>query len=161
MQAEADRKELDYLERVGAVVSVDSVREHEFAIFRKLRDNLIDHADNARLSKVLVTLKCDGGLPEPLDALELQGIPEAPLRAFLASVEVRAPRVPVLGNADASPYPSEPDAIRDRLARQRGEIGVGVEAVVHGVDVDVVDVAQEPAAGSLRESAQELRFRDR
>jgi DNA polymerase-1 len=49
----------------------------------KLRDNLIDHADNARLSKVLVTLKCDGGLPEPLDALELQGIPEAPLRAFL------------------------------------------------------------------------------
>ncbi|KQM86190.1 DNA polymerase I [Sphingomonas sp. Leaf23] len=49
----------------------------------KLRDNLIEHADNARLSKVLVTLKCDGALPEPLDALELQGIPEAPLRAFL------------------------------------------------------------------------------
>ncbi len=49
----------------------------------KLRDNLIEHADAARLSKVLVTLKCDGGLPEPLDALELQGIPEAPLRAFL------------------------------------------------------------------------------
>ncbi|KQN91764.1 DNA polymerase I [Sphingomonas sp. Leaf67] len=49
----------------------------------KLRDNLIDHADNARLSKVLVTLKCDGGLPEPLDALAMQGIPDAPLRAFL------------------------------------------------------------------------------
>ena len=49
----------------------------------KLRDNLIEHADAARLSKILVTLKCDGGLPEPLDALELQGIPEAPLRAFL------------------------------------------------------------------------------
>ena len=49
----------------------------------KLRDNLIEQAEAARLSKVLVTLKCDGGLPEPLDALELQGIPDAPLRAFL------------------------------------------------------------------------------
>lgn len=49
----------------------------------KLRDNLIEHADNARLSKVLVTLKCDAPLPQPLDELALQGIPDAPLRAFL------------------------------------------------------------------------------
>ena len=49
----------------------------------KLRDNLIEQADNARLSKVLVTLKCDVPLPEPLDELELKGIPDAPLRAFL------------------------------------------------------------------------------
>ncbi|MBN8808794.1 MAG: DNA polymerase I [Sphingomonas sp.] len=49
----------------------------------KLRDNLIDQADNARLSKVLVTLKCDANLPEPLEDLGLQGIPDAPLRAFL------------------------------------------------------------------------------
>jgi len=49
----------------------------------KLRDNLIEQADNARLSKVLVTLKCDAPLPHPLDELELQGLPEPPLRAFL------------------------------------------------------------------------------
>ncbi len=49
----------------------------------KLRDNLIEQADNARLSKVLVTLKCDVDLPEPLDDLALKGIPDAPLRAFL------------------------------------------------------------------------------
>ena len=49
----------------------------------KLRDNLIEQADNARLSKVLVTLKCDDVLPQPLDELVLQGIPDAPLRAFL------------------------------------------------------------------------------
>ena len=49
----------------------------------KLRDNLIEQADNARLSKVLVTLKCDVDLPEPLGDLELKGIPDAPLRAFL------------------------------------------------------------------------------
>jgi len=49
----------------------------------KLRDNLIEQAEMARLSRVLVTLKCDAGLPDPLDSLELQGIPDAPLRAFL------------------------------------------------------------------------------
>ena len=49
----------------------------------KLRDNLIEHAEMARLSRVLVDLKCDVALPEPLDDLVLQGIPDAPLRAFL------------------------------------------------------------------------------
>ena len=49
----------------------------------KLRDNLIDHAEMARLSRVLVTLKDDAPLAEPLDALALKGIPDAPLRAFL------------------------------------------------------------------------------
>ena len=49
----------------------------------KLRDNLIEHADNARLSRELVRLVCDRPLPEPLDDLLLKGIPDAPLRAFL------------------------------------------------------------------------------
>jgi DNA polymerase-1 len=49
----------------------------------KLRDNLIEHAEMARLSRKLVTLACDVPLPDPLDELELQGIPDAPLRAFL------------------------------------------------------------------------------
>jgi DNA polymerase-1 len=49
----------------------------------KLRDNLIEHADNARLSRVLVTLKDDAPLKDALEDLALQGIPEAPLRAFL------------------------------------------------------------------------------
>ena len=49
----------------------------------KLRDNLIEHAEMARLSRVLVTLKDDAALPEPLEDLELKGIPEDPLRAFL------------------------------------------------------------------------------
>ncbi|MEI9852977.1 MAG: DNA polymerase I [Sphingomonas sp.] len=49
----------------------------------KLRDNLIEHADMARLSRRLVELACDVPLPDPLDELELKGIPEAPLRAFL------------------------------------------------------------------------------
>src|SRR3546814_20296205 len=50
----------------------------------KLRENLIAHADNARLSRALVRLVCDSPLPEPLADLKLKGIPPAPLKAFPA-----------------------------------------------------------------------------
>jgi len=50
----------------------------------KLKQSLIDHADNARLSRELVRLVCDANLPEPLDDLTLKGIPPEPLREFLA-----------------------------------------------------------------------------
>ncbi|MEO7634168.1 MAG: DNA polymerase I [Sphingomicrobium sp.] len=49
----------------------------------KLKQNLIEHADNARLSRELVRLVCDAKLPEPLEALELKNIPVEPLQAFL------------------------------------------------------------------------------
>jgi DNA polymerase-1 len=49
----------------------------------KLRDNLIEHAESARMSRKLVELACDVPLEHPLEELELQGIPDAPLRAFL------------------------------------------------------------------------------
>src|SRR5687768_1465287 len=50
----------------------------------KLKQNLIEHAGNARLSRELVRLVCDAPLPEPLEALALTGIPPEPLREFLA-----------------------------------------------------------------------------
>ena len=49
----------------------------------KLKQSLIDHAHNARLSRELVRLVCDARLPEPLDGLSLKGIPPDPLREFL------------------------------------------------------------------------------
>jgi DNA polymerase-1 len=49
----------------------------------KMRDNLIEHADKARLSRKLVELICDSPLPEPLEGLAMKGIPEEPLREFL------------------------------------------------------------------------------
>ncbi|MDZ3832731.1 MAG: DNA polymerase I [Sphingopyxis sp.] len=49
----------------------------------KLRDNLIEHADMARLSRILVDLKRDCPLPDALDDLKLGAIPPAPLKAFL------------------------------------------------------------------------------
>ncbi|MBQ0770965.1 MAG: DNA polymerase I, partial [Sphingomonadales bacterium] len=50
----------------------------------KMRDNLIEFAEQARLSRVLVTLREDCPLPDTLESFLIQDIPDAPLRAFLA-----------------------------------------------------------------------------
>ena len=70
----------------------------------KLRQSLIDHADNARLSRELVRLVCDSPLPEPIDALALKGVPPEPLRAFLADQGFRTLLMKVGGQeAEAAP----------------------------------------------------------
>src|SRR3954452_17787822 len=56
----------------------------------KLKQNLVEFAEDARLSRELVRLVCDSPLPEPLDALELKGIPMEPLQEFLADQGVKA-----------------------------------------------------------------------
>ncbi|MCI4591499.1 DNA polymerase I [Sphingobium sp. BYY-5] len=50
----------------------------------KMQENLIAHADMARLSRRLVALHDAMDLPEPLDDLTLKGIPKEPLQAFLS-----------------------------------------------------------------------------
>ena len=63
---------------------VENVLAHVDEITKpKLRQNLIEHAENARLSRELVRLICDAPLPEPLEDLAMKGIPEEPLREFL------------------------------------------------------------------------------
>ncbi len=49
----------------------------------KLRENLIEHRAMAELSRILVDLKRDCPLPDPLDALKLGAIPPGPLKLFL------------------------------------------------------------------------------
>ncbi|MEJ7934490.1 DNA polymerase I [Sphingobium sp. AN558] len=49
----------------------------------KMADNLIEHADMARLSRRLVALHDAMDLPEPLEELTLKGIPKEPLQQFL------------------------------------------------------------------------------
>jgi len=64
--------------------TVENVLAHVDEITKpKLKQNLIEHADAARMSRELVRLICDAPLPEPLESLEMKGIPEEPLRDFL------------------------------------------------------------------------------
>lgn len=50
----------------------------------KMKENLIEFAEQARLSRVLVTLKEDCPLPDTLGSFKIQDIPEDPLREFLS-----------------------------------------------------------------------------
>ncbi len=91
----------------------------------KLRDNLTEHADMARLSRVLVELKRDCPLPDALDDLKLGAIPPEPLKIFLdehgfrslsAKLDLGAtpggpptfPRADATPSASASNAPSTP-----------------------------------------------------
>jgi DNA polymerase-1 len=121
----------------------------------KLRDNLIEHADNARLSRVLVTLKDDAPLADPLESLELQGIPEAPLRAFLEHHGFKSLLAKLSAVADApveapkSGVPQEEDppcnhdgyetvideaALDDWIAKARYQGWIAIDTETTGVD---------------------------
>jgi DNA polymerase I len=64
--------------------SLEAVLANAETIARpKLKQSLIDHAEAARLSRRLVELVCDAPLPQPLEELQLTGIPPEPLKAFL------------------------------------------------------------------------------
>ncbi len=54
---------------------------------QKRRENLLEHADAARISKTLVTLKDDIALPEPLDDLRVRPLDRARLGVFLREME--------------------------------------------------------------------------
>jgi len=49
----------------------------------KMKENLIEFTEQARLSRVLVTLKEDCPLPDTLESFKIQDIPEDPLKEFL------------------------------------------------------------------------------
>ncbi|QZD90607.1 DNA polymerase I [Qipengyuania aurantiaca] len=49
----------------------------------KLKERLIEHREDAELSRVLVTLKEDCPLPIAIDDMKLNGVPSEPLAAFL------------------------------------------------------------------------------
>ena len=71
---------------------------------------------------------------------------EEALRTALADVAVSAPRIPVYANVNASPYPSEADAIRDTLARQCAS-SVRWEETVRHMAEDGFDTFIEVGAG--------------
>src|SRR6476661_4741894 len=68
----------------------------------KLKQSLIDHADNARLSRELVRLVCEAPLPEPLESLELKKIPEQQRRRHQCHHDVTRQEAggPAAGRAD-------------------------------------------------------------
>jgi acyl transferase domain-containing protein/acyl carrier protein len=70
------------------------------------------------------------------------------LRDYLDSVDVGAPRLPVYGNSDASRYPSDPAAVRARIAAQVAE-PVRFADQIEAMYTDGVRTFVEFGAGSV------------
>ncbi|HWH23197.1 MAG TPA: 5'-3' exonuclease H3TH domain-containing protein, partial [Allosphingosinicella sp.] len=84
--------------------SVEGVLSHLDEIKKpKLKQNLEEHAEAARLSRELVRLVCEAPLPEPLEALEMKHIPPEPLREFLEDQGFRSLLAKLNGGAAAAP----------------------------------------------------------
>jgi DNA polymerase-1 len=100
----------------------------------KLKQNLIEHADAARLSRELVTLVCDAPLPEPLDALEMKGIPDGPLREFLEEQGFRSLLNRLNGTSQVK-APSDLPAPVQREVRPEPKIDRSLYETVTSLDV--------------------------
>ncbi len=84
----------------GVLAHLDEIKKP------KLKQNLEEHAENARLSRKLVELVCDSPLPEPLEDLSIKGIPKEPLREFLAEQGFKS----LLARLDSQIQPDAPHA---------------------------------------------------
>ena len=75
-------------ELIGQFGTLEALLERAGEIKQpKRRENLIEHAEKARVSKRLVTLDCDTPVPLPLDDLRVEDIDAQKLIAFLKAME--------------------------------------------------------------------------
>jgi DNA polymerase-1 len=80
---------------------------------QKRRENLLAHAEDARISKRLVLLKDDVPLPQPLAELAIRPLDKAQLATFLHAMEFNA----LLRRIDGD-HPSAPPAAPERAPAQ-------------------------------------------
>jgi DNA polymerase I len=122
----------------------------------KMRDSLIEQADMARLSKVLVTLKDDCPLPNALDDFLLKDIPPEPLAKFLTfhGFTSLLRKLGASGPADAPAPPPSSGADQPRtdsaIAPQSPVLPpIDLDAYVCVQDIETLDawVARARAAG--------------
>ncbi|SMQ69338.1 DNA polymerase I [Altererythrobacter xiamenensis] len=86
----------------------------------KLKERLLENRADAEMSRVLVTLKEDCDLPEPLDDFKLDGVPPEPLAAFLEKHGFTS----LLRRLDAgSGSPDRPNNLNPEKAQTKGDAG--------------------------------------
>jgi DNA polymerase-1 len=113
----------------------------------KMRDNLIEHTAMARLSRRLVALHCEMDLPEPLDTLKLDGIPQEPLREFLADQGFKTMLARLTGEVQTS-APSANGAAAVPATSERIESRVGMPELP---EMPPIDCAAYPTVTTIEE----------
>jgi DNA polymerase-1 len=93
----------------------------------KRRESLIEQADMARLSKVLVTLKDDTPVEVPLEELGVTDPEPGPLLAFLEKMEFRT-----LTRRVTETFGAEAEAAAAKLAADRGEAAPAARPTASG-----------------------------
>ncbi len=97
---------------------------------KKRRENLIDYAEDARMSKVLVTLKTDVPNVVPMEEFGLGTIPHGQLVTFLEEMEFRTLTNRVRADAgDASPAASSISTKETKIDRSSYETIFTMEAL--------------------------------
>ena len=116
----------------------------------KRRDNLIEHAEKARVSRTLVTLRLDTPMPTPVDRLQARPFDNATLAGWLKKQGFRsiATRLGLDGEATAAPVATT----TIEAAPRRGQAALPLPEAERPVVADVaagfgpyVTVATEPA----------------
>ncbi len=136
------KKAAQYLQKYG---DVEGVIANAKAIGGKTGERIVEHAEDARLSRVLATIRLDVPLDVTLDDLAPKGMQDEKLRGLFDRWEFGAVARRLLGSAaqvDTSAYRAvltadQIDALVGAL-RAAGRFAVGVEA--HGADPSTADV---------------------
>ncbi|RMF41199.1 MAG: DNA polymerase I [Alphaproteobacteria bacterium] len=138
---------------IGEYGDLDNLLAHAEEIPQpKRRQTLIEKADQIRLSRMLVRLKCDLPLPVPPEALVLRPPEPGPLMAFLAEMEFRT-----LSARMAAKLGVEPPVIRDAPAAGNGANATGADAgdpvqaptdaaLLRPIDHDAYETVRDAAA---------------
>ena len=91
----------------------------------KRRDMLLEHAENARISRTLVTLHDDAPLPTPLDALAVREPERETLASWLREQGFRSTLLRLgLEEQTPSPTPTNPVPAAKPGAQQQGHLGL-------------------------------------
>jgi DNA polymerase I len=153
-----DKTASDLLQRFGSLESVlDHVEEISGA---KRKQNLVDHAEAARVSKVLATIRRD--VPVEVDPVAEAAQPpdRSRLRDVFREFELRAPLARLeeaLGDPDeAAPAPATEVRLRARL--RAGTLADVPALVPAGMEVAVAVVEPEVPEGQLVPGTPEVSF---
>jgi DNA polymerase-1 len=107
----------------------------------KMRDNLIEHEDMARLSRQLVELHAHVPLPDPLEDLKLGEIPPVPLRAFLEDQGFNSLLARLNnGSAPSGRAPNMMPAVRTAPMPQDKPLTLDLPAIDRGLYETVTDI---------------------